>query len=106
MGSLPQFDRIGYWSEIKLEIIKEYASAYSTILAAQTGPSFYHVYIDAFAGAGMDGWTGPFRSLFPVDRTIAERTPLPKLSRRNEMRGRPTRRAYGWGFWSAPCLRD
>lgn len=50
---MPQFDRIGYWSEIKLEIIKEYASAYSTILAAQTGPSFHHVYIDAFAGAGM-----------------------------------------------------
>jgi len=48
-----QFDRIGYWSEIKLEIIKEYAAAYSRILAAQEDPSFYHVYIDAFAGAGV-----------------------------------------------------
>ena len=47
------FDRIGYWSEIKLQIVKEYASAYSTILAAQRNPSLYHIYIDAFAGAGM-----------------------------------------------------
>lgn len=48
-----QFDRIGYWSEIKLEIIKEYAAAYSKILDAQRSPSFYHIYIDAFAGAGV-----------------------------------------------------
>jgi len=48
-----QFDRIGYWSEIKLEILKKYATAYSTILAAQKNPSLYHVYIDAFAGAGV-----------------------------------------------------
>lgn len=47
-----QFDEIGIWSEIKLEILKEYASAYSRILSAQTKPSFSHVYIDAFAGAG------------------------------------------------------
>lgn len=48
-----QFDRIGYWSEIKLDILKEYAAAYSTILAAQKSPALYHVYIDAFAGAGV-----------------------------------------------------
>jgi len=48
-----QFDRIGYWSEIKLDILKEYAAAYSTILSAQKNPSLYHVYIDAFAGAGV-----------------------------------------------------
>jgi three-Cys-motif partner protein len=47
------FDEIGYWSEIKLDIIKEYAAAYSKILSAQEKPSFYHVYIDAFAGAGV-----------------------------------------------------
>ena len=46
-----QFDRIGYWSEIKLEILKKYAAAYSTILTAQK--TLYHVYIDAFAGAGV-----------------------------------------------------
>jgi three-Cys-motif partner protein len=45
-----KFDTIGYWSEIKLEIIREYAQAYSTIL---TSNRLYHVYIDAFAGAGM-----------------------------------------------------
>ncbi len=48
-----QFDRIGIWSEIKLEILKKYAAAYSTILAAQKNPSLFHVYIDAFAGAGV-----------------------------------------------------
>lgn len=47
------YDEIGYWSEIKLEIVKKYATAYSTILAAQTSPPLHHVYIDAFAGAGV-----------------------------------------------------
>lgn len=28
-----RLDEIGYWSEVKLDIIKKYASAYSTILA-------------------------------------------------------------------------
>jgi three-Cys-motif partner protein len=44
------FDEIGYWSEVKLAIVKDYAAAYSTILAAQK--KLQHVYIDAFAGAG------------------------------------------------------
>lgn len=48
-----KFDEIGYWSEIKLDIVKDYASAYSRILAAQRKPALYHVYIDAFAGAGV-----------------------------------------------------
>jgi len=48
-----QFDEIGIWSEIKLEIIRQYAKAYSTILSAQTKAHFSHVYIDAFAGAGQ-----------------------------------------------------
>ena len=46
-----QVREIGYWSQIKLEIVKEYAKAYSTILAKQ--PRMRHVYIDAFAGAGV-----------------------------------------------------
>src|ERR1700731_4686308 len=45
-----EFDEIGYWSEIKLEIVRDYASAYSTILTSKNLP---HVYIDAFAGAGQ-----------------------------------------------------
>ncbi|MCL5005768.1 MAG: three-Cys-motif partner protein TcmP [Acidobacteria bacterium] len=54
MANLLQFEKIGYWSELKLEILKKYAKAYSTILGAQRNPSLYHVYIDAFAGAGMN----------------------------------------------------
>ena len=46
-----RFDEIGYWSELKLEIVKKYASAYSTILAKQSVVKA-HLYIDAFAGAG------------------------------------------------------
>jgi three-Cys-motif partner protein len=52
MGRQLQFDEIGGWSELKLEILKKYAAAYSTILSAQTKASLFHVYIDAFAGAG------------------------------------------------------
>jgi three-Cys-motif partner protein len=47
-----KIDEVGYWSELKLEIIKKYAAAYSQIIAAQK-PSFEHHYIDAFAGAGI-----------------------------------------------------
>jgi three-Cys-motif partner protein len=53
MGGQLQFDEIGVWSELKLEILKKYAAAYSTILSAQTKTSLFHVYIDAFAGAGQ-----------------------------------------------------
>lgn len=52
MTGEPRYDEIGYWSEIKLDIIKEYAAAYSQILGSQKSPRFYHIYIDAFAGAG------------------------------------------------------
>src|ERR1035437_10752235 len=45
-----KFDIIGYWSEIKLEIVREYAQVYSQIL---TSNHLHHVYIDAFAGAGL-----------------------------------------------------
>jgi three-Cys-motif partner protein len=51
----PQSDltEIGYWSEIKLEIIREYAAAYSRVLATQTRPRLKHVYIDGFSGSGV-----------------------------------------------------
>lgn len=48
-----QFDEIGYWSEIKLDIVKEYAQAYSQILTTRKNPSLYHIYVDAFAGPGQ-----------------------------------------------------
>jgi hypothetical protein len=38
MKQNPKYDEIGYWSEIKLDIIKEYASAYSRILSSQKNP--------------------------------------------------------------------
>ncbi|MFH1941653.1 MAG: three-Cys-motif partner protein TcmP [bacterium] len=46
-----KFDEIGNWSEIKLDIIREYATKYSTILASQS--NLTHIYIDAFAGSGI-----------------------------------------------------
>ena len=55
-----KFDKIGYWSEVKLDIVKEYGAAYSKILANQS--RFQHIYIDAFAGAGkhISKTTGEF----------------------------------------------
>ena len=51
-GPVP-YDQIGYWSEIKLNIIREYAGAYSRMMAAQRHPPLNHVYVDAFAGSGL-----------------------------------------------------
>ena len=51
IGTENTLDEIGYWSEVKLEILRKYATAYSTILASQ--PYLHHVYIDAFAGRGI-----------------------------------------------------
>lgn len=48
-----EIDDIGPWSEVKLEIIKNYAAAYSQILSTRRNPNFSHVYIDAFAGSGI-----------------------------------------------------
>ena len=48
-----KFDQIGYWSELKLEIISKYAAAYSKILSTRKNPRLQHFYIDAFAGAGV-----------------------------------------------------
>ncbi len=47
-----RLDQIGYWSEVKRDILKEYASAYSRIMAKQLSIR-RHIYIDAFAGAGQ-----------------------------------------------------
>ncbi len=46
-----KFDEVGYWSELKLEIVEKYGSAYTTAFANQKGLKKY--YIDAFAGAGI-----------------------------------------------------
>ena len=47
-----RLDEIDYWSEVKLDIVRKYASAYSTIMSRHTTIR-RHVYIDAFAGAGQ-----------------------------------------------------
>jgi len=64
-----KYDKIGYWSEVKLDIIKEYASAYTKIMAAQKSPSFRYIYIDAFAGAGqhISRETGEFVAGSPLN---------------------------------------
>ncbi len=51
-----EHDEIGIWSEVKLAIIKEYASAYARILDAtrrEKIPSLRWLYIDAYAGPGF-----------------------------------------------------
>jgi three-Cys-motif partner protein len=47
-----KLDKIGIWSEIKLDIIKEYANAFTKIMKSQEWCKGY-VYIDAFAGPGV-----------------------------------------------------
>jgi three-Cys-motif partner protein len=66
-----EFDQIGYWSEMKLEIVSKYAKAYSTILSKQ---GFYHVYVDAFAGAGVHvaRLTGEFVSGSPLNALLVD----------------------------------
>jgi three-Cys-motif partner protein len=46
-----RLDTVGYWTEIKLLILKEYAKAYAQVLKNQKHIK-YVAYIDAFAGAG------------------------------------------------------
>jgi len=66
------FDDIGSWSEIKLEIIRKYAAAYSAILSAQRG--LHHVYIDAFAGAGVHvaRSTGEYVAGSPINALLVQ----------------------------------
>jgi three-Cys-motif partner protein len=71
--SVLKYDEIGYWSEIKLEIVSKYASAYSTILAKQ--PFIRrHLYIDAFAGAGVhiSKQTGEFVPGSPMNALLVD----------------------------------
>ena len=66
------YDEISYWSEIKIDIVREYAAAYSTILSAQRNPSLDHMYIDAFAGAGVhiSRTTGEFVAGSPLNALL------------------------------------
>jgi three-Cys-motif partner protein len=51
MGKV-RFDRIDYWSEVKLDIVEEYARVYSTIVSRQPAIRA-HLYVDAFSGPGV-----------------------------------------------------
>lgn len=51
MEKIPGITEIGLWSEIKLQIVREYAEKYSLVLSHQD--YIKHDYIDAFAGAGV-----------------------------------------------------
>jgi three-Cys-motif partner protein len=69
-----RYDEIGYWSEVKLDILREYAKAYSRILSSQKNPSLRHIYIDAFAGAGkhVSKNTGEFISGSPTNALLID----------------------------------
>ena len=69
-----KFDSIGYWSEVKLDIVKEYAAAYSMILSSQKHPTLSHAYIDAFAGSGVNisRDTGEFIPGSPLNALLVE----------------------------------
>jgi three-Cys-motif partner protein len=90
-----RLDEIGYWSEVKLDIVKKYAMAYSTIMAKQSSIK-RHIYIDAFAGAGQHiskatrdfvpgsplnalRITPPFKELHLIDLDGEKATELQKL---------------------------
>ncbi len=45
-------DEIGFWSEIKLDILSKYWPEYTKIVKKQSH-NFYTIYIDAFAGSGQ-----------------------------------------------------
>jgi hypothetical protein len=52
-GTAPpfKFDEIGYWSEVKLEIVEKYGAAYTN--AFRSTPNLKKYYVDAFSGAGV-----------------------------------------------------
>ena len=59
---MPIYDEVGYWTEMKLDIVRQYSEAYARILAKQS--YLHHVYVDAFAGAGEH-----------ISRTTGEKIP-------------------------------
>src|SRR5690242_2598689 len=51
MSDPPKFDEVGYWSELKLEIVEKYGSAYTSAFSNEKRLKKF--YIDAFSGAGV-----------------------------------------------------
>jgi len=94
MSAELKIDEIGYWSEIKLAILDEYAKPYNQILRAK---KIKTIYIDGFAGAGHHRAKGtgrliegspqralnvppPFDSLHFIDIDVARVHALEKLA--------------------------
>lgn len=46
-----KLDQVGIWTEVKLQILRDYSAAYAAILSKQSAIRHY-AYIDGFAGAG------------------------------------------------------
>jgi len=69
-------DSVGYWTEVKLEIVKKYAAAYATILSKQPGIRRF-IYIDGFAGSGKV-WSEDGRAEIPgsVENALAIKPPF------------------------------
>jgi len=89
-----KFDEVGIWSELKLEIVEKYGSAYTAAFANQ--PDLKKFYVDAFSGAGVhvskrsgveiDGsparalkTTPPFDGFFFIDMDAQKTAHLRKL---------------------------
>jgi three-Cys-motif partner protein len=51
MSDAGLYDEVGYWSEIKIDMVSDYLREYSKIVSAQD--RFDHYYIDAFSGSGQ-----------------------------------------------------
>ena len=62
MSTKLEIDEIGYWSEVKLAILEEYAKPYNLILRSQK-PKLHPIYIDGFAGAGRHKAKGSDRMI-------------------------------------------
>jgi three-Cys-motif partner protein len=75
----PKHDVIGYWSEVKLEIIRRYATEYSKIITAHDYIR-RHIYVDAFAGSGqhISKRTGEFVLGSPLNALLVE-PPFPEI---------------------------
>jgi three-Cys-motif partner protein len=75
----PKTEIIGYWSEVKLDIVRRYATEYSKIITAQDYIR-RHIYVDAFAGSGqhISRRTGEFVSGSPLNALLVQ-PPFPEI---------------------------
>ena len=54
MDDQPIADEVGDWTAIKLRILSDYAVAYSKVLTQSNRGRLKHMYVDGFAGSGID----------------------------------------------------